>query len=160
MAPENMVYPLAYTGPFQADDVLGLLDNADQTWIPFGVLADAAGGAFREIAADVAAPDVVLDLLDRVCQGHGLCFGSLEYVKGEAFGCFGANTGESPKFLDESGQAFCVGIVHRDSERLGLERGVVVWGVVIVLIVLWELPTVAFIHVIDFFLHVFEDLVL
>jgi hypothetical protein len=54
------------------DDVARLLDDADQAGVAALVGADAAARALGEVEADLAQPDLLLDLADGVSQRAGL----------------------------------------------------------------------------------------
>ena len=71
MSIEYVVYPFAHAGFFEADDVLGLLDDADYGVVAFGIGAYSAGGAFSKIETFFALFDIFFDVADGVCELHG-----------------------------------------------------------------------------------------
>ena len=65
-AAEDVVAAAELVRALDRDDVAGLLDDADQRRVAALVLADAAARALGEVEADLAQPDALLDLADRL----------------------------------------------------------------------------------------------
>jgi len=65
-AAEDVVAPAVLVRALDRDDVAGLLDDADQAAVAALVLADAAARLVGEVEADLAEPDALLDLADRM----------------------------------------------------------------------------------------------
>ena len=83
------------------DHVARLLDHADPWPLAPLVLADAAGGLDREVEADLAQPDRLLDLADRVGERQRLLVGTREDVEGEPLGGALADAGQARQLGDE-----------------------------------------------------------
>ena len=65
-AAEHVVAPAVLVRALDRDDVAGLLDDADEARVAALVLADATARRVGEVEADLAQPDALLDLADRV----------------------------------------------------------------------------------------------
>jgi len=60
-AAEHVVEPPVLAGALDGDDVLGLLDDADDALVAAGVAADGALGGLGDVAAGLAEADLGLD---------------------------------------------------------------------------------------------------
>ena len=67
-AAEHVVAPAELAGALDRDDVLGLLDDADDVGVAARVAADAALLGLGDVAADRAEPDLVLDPVQRAAS--------------------------------------------------------------------------------------------
>src|SRR4051794_2198946 len=67
-AAEHVVAAAELAGPLDRDDVLRLIDDADYRLVAARVAADAAELGLGDVAADLAEPDLVLDLHQSVDQ--------------------------------------------------------------------------------------------
>src|SRR5699024_12261322 len=65
---EHVVATAVFSGAFDRDDVLRLLDDGDHLGIAPRVGADPALFLFGDVSADLAEPDLFLDY--RVCAGE------------------------------------------------------------------------------------------
>jgi hypothetical protein len=65
------------------DDVARLLHDADQAGVTALVGADPAARALGEVEADLAQPDLLLDLADRVGEGVGVLGVGAQDVEGQ-----------------------------------------------------------------------------
>jgi hypothetical protein len=70
----------------ERDHVARLLDHADQLRVATTVLADPAPRVDREVEADLAAPDGLLDLADRLGEPERLVVGRAQKVEGQTLG--------------------------------------------------------------------------
>lgn len=113
MAAEDVIGPLACARFLKAYDVLGLLDDADEALIAPGVRTDLADGLLREVVADLAAFDLVLDVPDGLGQRHGLSGLGLQDMKSQPLGRLGPHPGELPKFLDQLIQTLRICAAHK-----------------------------------------------
>jgi hypothetical protein len=68
-------------GALDRDHVAGLLNDAEHCRLATLVLADAAGLLGREVEADLAAPDFLLDLADRIGERQRLLVGDAEQME-------------------------------------------------------------------------------
>ena len=82
-AAEHVVAAVELARALDRDHVARLLDHADRGGLAALVLADAAGGLGGEVEADLALPDGLLDLADRVGQRERLLVGDAQDVEGE-----------------------------------------------------------------------------
>jgi hypothetical protein len=65
-AAEHVIAAAVLVGALERDHVRGLLDDADQRGVAALVLADPAARSLREVAADLAQADPLLDVADRL----------------------------------------------------------------------------------------------
>jgi hypothetical protein len=84
------------------DHVAGLLDHADRRRLTPVVLADAAGRLGREVEADLALPDGLLDLADGVGERERLLVGGAEDVEGEPLRGALPDAGQARELGDQS----------------------------------------------------------
>ena len=96
-----MVEPPVLAGALDGNDVLGLLDDADDALVAAGVAADGALGGLGDVAAGLAEADLGLDGaqgLDEALDG-GRVGG--QDVEGHALGGLGADAGQLAELVDE-----------------------------------------------------------
>ena len=82
-AAEHVVEAAVLVGALDRDHVGGLLDDADQRAVAARVLADLAARSLGEVEADLAEPDLLLDLADRVGERAGVGVVGAQDVEGE-----------------------------------------------------------------------------
>ena len=80
-AAEHVVAAAVLVRALDRDHVAGLLDDADQPGVAALVLADAAARAVGQVEADLAQPDPLLDLADRLGQRAGVLVGRAQEWK-------------------------------------------------------------------------------
>src|SRR5215213_5357347 len=88
-------------GPLDRDDVLGLLDHADDRRVPAGVTADPAGLLLGDTAADRAEPDLLLDLDEHCGEPAHVDGVGLEDVERDPLGALGADPWQPTELVDE-----------------------------------------------------------
>ena len=74
-AAEHVVAAAELVGALERDHVARLLDDAEHVGVAAVVLADPAERLGREVEADLALPDLLLDLADRVGERERLLVG-------------------------------------------------------------------------------------
>ena len=85
-AAEHVVEPAILACALDRDHVGGLLDDADQRRVAALVLADPALLALGEVEADLAQPDLLLDLANRVGEAERLGVVGSQDVEREPLG--------------------------------------------------------------------------
>ncbi len=113
-----MVAAAELPGALDGDDVLGLLDHTDDREVAARVQADPALLGLRDIAADGAEPDLVLDLQQRVRQPADVDRVGLQDVEGDPLRALGPDAGQPAQFVD---QVLNHALVHV-APSLGLDR--------------------------------------
>src|SRR5690606_4648897 len=98
---EHVVAPPELAGALDGDDVLGLLDHADDGGDPARVAADLAALLLRDVAAHLSEPDAGLDLEQRVGEAPDVGRVLGEQVEGDPLGALGADPGQSPELVDQ-----------------------------------------------------------
>ena len=100
-AAEDMVGAVEAAGFFDAEDVDGAFDEAEEGVIAAGIIAKGAGLAFGEAAAELAEGDAFAG--GEEGGGEGLDDGliGLNDVEGDAFGGAGADAGQFGERGDE-----------------------------------------------------------
>src|SRR5690606_28654596 len=100
-AAEHVVLPAELAGALDGDDVLGLLDDAQDVVAAARVGADPAALPLGDFAADLAEPDLALHLGERV--GQALHVGGVrrQDVERDALGALRPDPGESTELVDE-----------------------------------------------------------
>src|SRR4051794_6391204 len=98
---EHVVTPAELPGLLDRDDVLGLLDDAEDAGVATSVPADAA----LLVGRDVAAHDAEADLLAHLGEGEDeppdVLRVGLQQVEGDALGTLRTDPGQPPEFVDE-----------------------------------------------------------
>jgi hypothetical protein len=79
-----------------------LLDHADGGRLAALVLADPAGGLGREVEADLAVADGLLDLADRIGQRQRLLVGGAQDVEREPLRGALPDAGQASELRDEA----------------------------------------------------------
>src|SRR5205814_319369 len=100
-AAEHVVAAAELVRALDRDQVGGLLHDADHLGIPALVGADAADRSLGEVEADLAAPDALLDLPDRIGQRERLLVAAAQDVKREPLGGPPADARQARELCDQ-----------------------------------------------------------
>jgi hypothetical protein len=90
------------TGALDRDHVAGLLDDADGRRLAALVLADPAGRLGRQVEADLAVADGLLDLTDGIGQRQRLLVGDAEDVEREPLRGALPDAGQARELRDQA----------------------------------------------------------
>src|SRR4051794_10317848 len=93
-AAEHVVAAAVLVGALDRDDVARLLDDADERRVAALVGADRAARALREVEADLAERDLLLDVADRVGERVSVLRARAQHVEGEPLGGAVADAGQ------------------------------------------------------------------
>ena len=100
---EHVVEAAVFVGALDRDHVGGLLHHADQRLVAAGVLADLAARPLGEVEADLAEPDLLLHLADRVGEAEGVVVVGAQDVEGESLGGALADARQLGELGDQAG---------------------------------------------------------
>jgi hypothetical protein len=102
-----VVEPGVLARGLDADDVVRLLDHAEQAPVPLRIAAERAQLAVADVVTDAAEPQLVFD----VEQGPGQIFGLIparaQDMESEALGRFLSDAGQVLELGDEARQRLC-----------------------------------------------------
>ncbi len=101
-AAEHVVAAVVLVRPLDRDHVARLLDDADQRRVAPLVGADRAARALGEVEADLAEPDLVLDVADRVRERMRVLRRRAQHVEGQALCGAVADAGELAQLGDQA----------------------------------------------------------
>ena len=96
-----MVPAAELAGALDGDDVLALLDDAQDGGVAAGVGADAALGVDRDVAARGAEVHLALDLDEDVGEAAHVVGLGVEQVERDALGALRPDPGQLPELVDE-----------------------------------------------------------
>src|SRR5690606_27910035 len=113
-AAEHVVLPAELAGALDRDDVLGLLDDAQDVVAAAGVQADTAALTLGDVAADLAEANLALDLREDVREPLDVRGLGRQDVERDPLGALGPDPGESTELVDE---VLHSAFVHLDSVR-------------------------------------------
>src|SRR3954447_8345469 len=98
---EHVVTPAELPGLLDRDDVLGLLDDAEDAGVATSVPAAAALLAPRDVAAHDAEADLLAHLGEGEDEPPDVLRVGLQQVEGDALGTLRTDPGQPPEFVDE-----------------------------------------------------------
>ena len=81
-AAKHVVDAVVLVRALHRDHVAGLLHHAHQAAVAAGIGADRAQRLVCEVEAQLAQPDLVLDLADRLSESSGIVVGCAQNVEG------------------------------------------------------------------------------
>jgi hypothetical protein len=84
------------------DHVAGLLHDADDGGVAAGVQADRAARPLREVEADLAEPDPLLDVADRLGERERVLRLGAQDVEGQALGRARPDAGQLAELGDQA----------------------------------------------------------
>src|SRR3954447_18799526 len=100
-AAEHVVAPAELAGLLDGDDVLRLLDDAEDARVAPGVAADPALLVGGHVPTDHAEPDLLADLGERVHEAAHVLRVGLQDVEGDPLGALRPDPGQPPELVDE-----------------------------------------------------------
>src|SRR5689334_24016070 len=106
-AAEHVVAAAVLVRALDRDDVAGLLDHADQLGVAALIQADRAARPLREVEADLAERDLLLDVADRLGQRGGVLAGGAPDVERQPLRRPLADAGQLGELGDEALERRC-----------------------------------------------------